>query len=335
MNKTIESLMRVGLNHPVEMPNAAFTVRNATIEHPNFCEAIRQIAFIHHRGQEAKVAEGLLLVAQTGSGKTTALIYYASRFPREMCGGVRQTIVLLVTTPEHPTVKSLAEAILVALGDPAAEKGSTQTKTRRILYFLERCGVQLLLIDEFQHFSEGRRVAESRRVTDWLKNLFNFACIPVVLCGLPRSIAVVNGNPQLRRRFSSPLYLAPFRFDTKEERRIFRGVLLQIHKAMPVECPPLHAGGLSRRFYYASCGLFDYVVKIVDRAVSMLKASGQRAITQEMFAVAFREAVWRDAPDALNPFVASELRELKLQGEPFDVWDPPERYSASSVVGRS
>ena len=106
-------------------------------------------------------------------------------------------------------MKDLAEAILRALGDPAAAKGTTAEKTQRIIGFFRECGVQLLLIDEFQHFFDGTRVAESRRVSDWLKLLINKVGLPVVLAGLPRAIQVVNINPQLRRRFAAPYYMEP------------------------------------------------------------------------------------------------------------------------------
>lgn len=107
--------------------------------------------------------------------------------------------VLKVLTPEGPTVKSMSEAVLVALGDTAAARGSAAVKTNRIALFLRECRVELILFDEFHHFCDSR-APERRRVTDWLKNLLNECGKPVVLLGLPRAISALYSNEQLRRR---------------------------------------------------------------------------------------------------------------------------------------
>lgn len=309
---------------------STFTLRKQVIEHPKFTLAIREIARLHERGKEAGVAEGMLLVAQTGSGKTTVLQYYESRFPRiETTRGTRIP-VLRVDTPESPTVKTLAEAILFAMGDPAAAKGTASAKTNRIIHFFKECGVELLFIDEFQHFFDGRRVTESKRVSDWLKNLINKVGIPVILAGLPRSIAVVNANPQLRRRFGAPHYMKPFGFDNQEERLEFRGVLHGIQSRLPVPCTDLSEANMAQRFYFASHGLLDYVVKIIDDAVSRACPDSGETLTQQAFEAAFKRTVWLDAPDHLNPFSkAAALRLLNRALEPFDVWDDISQYTSS------
>lgn len=313
-----------------ELPDAVsnFTLRMEVIEHPRFTAVIREIARIHQRGRAAGVAEGLLVVAQTGSGKTTALDYYRSRFPRSVVAGITKIPVLSVETPESPSVKDLAEAILHALGDPAAAKGTTSAKTQRIIMFFKECGVQLLLIDEFQHFFDGSRVKESSRVSDWLKALINKVGVPVVLAGLPRAIQVVNINPQLRRRFATPYYMEPFGFATDDDRLEFRGVLKLIHKRLPKGSIDISEANLARRFYFASHGLFDYIVKIIDDAASRGGSGPHGMLVMSDYARAFKAVVWSAAPDQLNPFVeTATLRLLTQPLEPFDIWDDIEKYT--------
>lgn len=329
---TSDALRNFGLaaRRVAAFPN--FTIRKTVIEHSAFSEGIRKIAVLHSRGTNAGVAEGLLIYGQTGSGKSTAFRYYASRFPPTKVAGHARIPVVTVTTPESPTVKTLAEVILTSMGDPAASSGTANTKTARISYLFKRCNVELLLIDEFQHFSEGHREVAQRSVTDWLKNLFNVTNVPVVLAGLPRAISVINANSQLRRRFSSPWYLKPFEFNTEDEQQTFRAVLKGIHCELPVQCPPLHEANIARRFFYASNGLIDYVVKIIDTAVSSLPADGVLELNMESFATAFRQSVWREAPEELNPFSKNALlRPLTRFGEPFDIWDDPAQYTAAST----
>lgn len=318
---------------PKTNPYAAFTIRGTIVEHPAFCVALKKVTHLHLRGLQANVPSGLLITGQTGSGKTTLVEFYRDHFPRREEDDRTVIPVLLVTTPESPSVKTLAEAILIALGDPAAGKGTTEEKTRRIIRYLRECRVELIIVDEFQHFHDSNLKAQARKVTDWLKNLFNIAAIPVVLVGLPRSVMVVRMNPQLKRRFSAPFYLKPFGFETKKEQIEFRGVLQAIQKLLPLPSIPLHENNMARSFYFASQGLFDYVARLVERAVLLAGEQDSQMLTLSHYASSFQEEVWRDVPKRLNPFAPKAiLRPLVKLGEPFEMWDDPTQYSSKRAV---
>jgi Bacterial TniB protein len=330
--QTLEKLHCFGPGNLKLHSHRHFSVRNSRIDHPAFCTAIREVAAIHSRGINAGIAEGKLILAQTGSGKSTALRTYKSHFADYVVAGVKKMPVVYVVTPNAPTVRSLAERILLALGDPAALRGTATSMTDRIEYFFRQCSVELLMIDEFQHFNDSAGGKTHARVTDWLKNLLEATGVPVVLAGLPRSQLVINANSQLRRRFSSAFYLRPFSIEDHEDARHFRAVLKQIYEWIPMESIDLSEPNNARRFYYASHGLIDYVVKIVDQAVSDPIEGCSQYLSLEAYAEAFRQAVWRDAPDRLNPFSKNPtLRALTEPNEPFDIWDDPEKYSATSA----
>lgn len=308
-------------------PYENFTIENHIVEHRAFCQALQRVTNLHKRGLSAGVAGGLLITGQTGSGKTTLLKFYKSYFPPREERARRVVPVLFVTTPDSPSVKDFAETILTALGDPAASKGYAKEKTERIYQYLQKCGVELILIDEFQHFYDSGKRSQAKKVTDWLKNLFNIAKIPVVLAGLPRSFMVVRNNPQLRRRFASPFYLRPFSFDSDDGRKEFRGVLKAVHDKLPLPCPMLHEANMAQRFYYATHGLFDYVKKIIDGAVWEAGENGLEALNQELFEQVFEKEIWPDAPKQLNPFnKRAKFRLLNKSGEPFEIWDDPAQY---------
>lgn len=308
-------------------PYRGFTVKQAIIQHPGFCRALKEIADLHQQFLESKNCGGLLITGQTGSGKTTVLSYYQSFFPARDEPERKVVPVLIVTTPAAPTVKNLAEAILIALGDPAASRGSAEAKTTRIYRYLKECKVELLMIDEFQHFYDSRKISQARNMTDWLKNLFNEAKIPVVLAGLPRAFSVIRMNPQLQRRFSSPYYLEPFGFDTKEQQKQFRAILKAVQNTLPVPSVELYEANLAQRFYFASLGLFDYVAKVVDKAVRLAGEYKLKRLTEGLFAQAFAAEVWRGVPKRLNPFDQNAiLRPLKKRGEPFEIWEDPPHY---------
>lgn len=311
---------------------ASFTISSKIVQFPAFREAVKLVTELHERGINGERGGGLLITGQTGSGKTTLLNFYEQWFPRYEEAYATIIPVLVVVTPDFPSVSTLAEEILASLGCPAPTKGTARDKTLRIYTYLKECRVELLMLDEFQHFYDSKKIAEAKKVTDWLKNLFNHARIPVVLAGLPRSVMVVRSNPQLKRRFSSPYYLKPFEFSNAEDQKNFRAVLKSVHRSLPLECPPLHDVELARRFYYATHGLFDYLRKIVDQAVWTAGARGRKYIDVADFKSAFNEEVWRDAPVNLNPFSPNAvLRILNKPGEPFEIWDYPSNYSSRSV----
>lgn len=307
-------------------PYANFTITSCVIEHPVFVDATRKIAFLHLRKKEAGVLGGLLITGESGSGKSTLSSSYQEYFPRDDTGDRTVIPVLMVSVPESPSVKSLAEAVLIALGDPNAAKGTKEEKTNRAKHYLKECKVELILIDEFHHFLDGGRLSQALSVTDWLKLLMDDTAIPIVLLGLPRSIQVLRLNPQLRRRFSSPFYLRPFSFGSKFRQLEFRGFLKKVHATLPLECPPLHEANLAKKFYFASHGLVDYVARIVDRAVWIAGETRAPGLSESILAESFRDTVWRDAPDGLNPFEPNAtLRYLDKPGEPFQGWEDAPR----------
>ncbi len=303
---------------PATLAVQGFSVRRVEIEHPAFQEALRRVERLHVRSQSTGQAGGLLITGLTGSGKTTVRRVYERRFPKFDDGDISRTRVLYVDTPASPTVKNLAESILIALGDPVSHKGTAAQKTQRIYHLLRLCGVELLIVDEFQHFFDHGKRTEAARVTDWLKGFINNAGIPVVLMGMPESEQVLRLNPQLARRFSARFDLKPFSFETVEDAQQFRGLLAAIERTLPLPSVSLSAPDMARRFFYATFGLIDYVCKIADGAIELARSQGCARIDQFHLAEAFKEEVWSDVTSPLNPFSAeSVLRPLTRVGEPF------------------
>lgn len=296
-----------------------YSCRNRAIQYPIHKEALEKIELLHKRARASGYAGGLLITGFTGSGKSTVKKEYAARFPKRDEGELTRVTVLCVDTPSAPTAKNLAEALLVALGDAMSYRGTAEQKTQRIYRLLKLCKVELLIIDEFQHFFEHGRHYEAIRVTDWLKNMLNNANIPVVLLGLPYCDLVLRLNVQLARRFSSRHSLRPFGFSSPEEVQEFRGILAAIQNDLPIPSTSMSQPEMAMRFYYATYGLIDFMGKIIDGAIMLAHRYGHTRLDEELFADAFEEEVWRDAPRELNPFATKleDLRLLNKAGEPF------------------
>jgi hypothetical protein len=298
----------------------AFSIRHKIISYPAFTEAMARIERLHRRSLTTGHSGGLLITGLSGSGKSTVGNEYLSRFKSYESDEVTIMPVLKVDTPAGPTVKNLAEEILIGLRDPMAHIGTTEQKTQRIYHYLKLSKVELVIIDEFQHFIENAKRSETARVTDWLKNIINKSNIPVVLLGLPSSEYLLHLNPQLARRFSARYSLRPFTFYEAEDIQEFRSVLNIVEKSLPLQSVPLTEPGMSQRFHIATFGLIDFIGKIVDTAVMVAVDEGAKKIQMRHYAMAFMEEVWRDVPDQLNPFVPNaKLRALNQPNEPFAV----------------
>lgn len=333
MTQNDEILSLLPLNHLARTAHSLhhFTLRKELIAFPGFQKTVEEIALLHYRWRQSGVCEGLLVYGQHGSGKSTAIKHYLTQFRRKRVVGVSKIPVLFALTPETPSVVSLSDVLLTSLGDPVATRGTAATKLNRIVHFFKECGVEMLVLDEFHHFYDTHRILEGRRVSDWLKNLMNLTGVCIVLVGLPRSIAALNANPQLRRRFSAPLHHAEFTFNDAQAQREFRALLSALEQRLPVSCiPPLADPQMARRMYYATHGLIDYVVKIMDDAVAMSGLKAGETIGLEALASAFKRKVWAECPDWINPFLTEKLRLLTQDKEPFGDWDGPLQYLLST-----
>jgi hypothetical protein len=297
-----------------------FSLRPLRISFKVFAIAIRKIASVHRKARFNDYGGGLLIAGPTGSGKSSALGYYQSHFPPFEDVEGRKIPVLYVQTPSAPTVKNLAEAILSALGDPASCKGTSEEKTKRIYKFFIDCEVELLLIDEFQHFEEVNRRGATREVTDWLKNFFNVTRVGVVLSGLPICEKTVAFNPQLSRRFSARHHMSGFSYQTLEKQLEFRGVLQSLQSEIPIGGVCIHDDQFARRMFVATYGLIDYVVSILEEVCDVARRTNATTLTLPMFSQAFRDSIWSLCPDELDPFAKDfqSKRPLDLPGEPFE-----------------
>lgn len=290
------------------------------LEHKNFRVAVAKIASIHLRSLLHKEVYGLLLSGQSGVGKTQLINWYKSNHPQWTDGGVDIKPVVIVTTPTKPLVSDLAEEILRQLGDPMPHLGTKTTKTKRIHTLLKTCRVEMLFLDELQHFLEHGNAA-MREVSNWLKNLISTAQIPIVVVGMPRCESIIQNNEQMGRRFCRRHYLTPFSPNNASWNE-FRGVLKTLHTKLEIRAVEFHRPDIALRFYYASAGLLDYVIRTINTAVEV--AQGRRVgIDLDVLGEAFTETVWSRAPRSLNPFLcaADQCRLLTRPGEPFELWD--------------
>lgn len=300
--------------------NNSFTLCNSFVDYPQCTHALNRLREVHEASRRSKKGKGIALLGPSGVGKTSVLQEYVrSYLPAKAQFNAKP--IIFVEVPSSPTPKSLGEAVLTAMGDQFAHRGSAEEKLFRIVTLLQGLHTELIIFDEAQHLVERRRTPTGA-TTDWLKNLLNASKVAVVLAGLKKTEQLLSANEQLRRRFSATAYYNRFEISSDDNATTFAKLLLSFHAALPVPSLKFAAKANITRFYQASFGLIDYLIKIIDRAVWLVENGEAKEIDLAILAQAFRDEVWSQAPDNRNPFHESfNFQPLIGQSEPFEDFD--------------
>lgn len=294
------------------------TIRAQVVDHPQFMSIQNGLIDALNITKASGVGKGIAILGQSGVGKSTLIQSFSSQLEGLDESKFLRRIVF-TEMPPNPTQKSLASSILAGMNDPFAysRTHSSEEKRARIVKLFSELKTDILVIDEGQHIAKRPR-KEQYDTGDWLKSLLNETHILVILAGLPELEQFIRANGQLRRRFSSSYTLDPFDLLDPKSRLNFLGVLQSFQLTLGVETIKLTSPDISQRMYFASCGLIDYVVKILEKC-SYIADQESTDIHLGILSRAFKDEVWSSAPSERNPFEKDfDMRPLTFSGEPFD-----------------
>lgn len=179
----------------------------------------------------------ILVTAETGMGKTKLIKEYLKKYNdvrTEHYDGGEKTImpVLFASVPDDTGVRAAPMEILHALGDPLYNKGTRAELNIRFARDAKNCGIELIVIDEFQNAIETGTDKVVYRVAEWIKTIINKTNIPVVLLGMPWALDVLELNSQLESRFPIKHHIKMYGQDNFDEWRKF---LKKIDNKMPFD----------------------------------------------------------------------------------------------------
>lgn len=279
-------------------------IKSIVVKHPGFVEAFEELKEIHELSKESIITDQLCILGPTGAGKTTVVEKYVSNFPRKVLKERTVIPVLHVKVPPRArSPKVLASKILRTMGDPLFDSGTEENMTQRIQNFVEKCGIEMIILDEFQHLIDRDTDHVLATASDWLKTFIEEINIPVVLCGLPDSERVFEHNEQLDGRYPNRIYLSPFGFNNREEQKDFRKFLMAIDKDLPFsKFSNLADPVIAAKIFYFSFGVPRYVMDLLKQATKFSLKRGQDQITERELKNAFSKITRSVRPFAVNPF---------------------------------
>jgi hypothetical protein len=280
------------------------TIERVIISFPRLAGIREKIDYCRRHSKIAAEPECLLITGSTGAGKTTLCREYVGRFPRRPSKAGITVPVLSASIPVPATVKSLVTRLLFALGDPLADRGTVVNQTMRLHRLIGECQVEIILLDEFQHFIDRDSNHILLTVSNWLKELLNETNIPMILIGMPYSDVILQSNAQLERRFQMREQLSPFGYADPAQQTEFRTFLRYLDEALPLaESSHLSDVETAFRIFCATGGAIGHVMKLIRRAAVLAVTGGMNKLDLELLAEVYDERFSASRTDP-NPFRA-------------------------------
>lgn len=304
----------------LEFYDAIKQLQDAYLMFPAFQTAFGQIEENLKLYRATGVAQNLLVLGESGTGKTSLSRLFIERYPKQILPERDLMPVLHICVPAAATIAETVEAVLAQLGDHEPERGTVSVKTARAVKIARGCGAEMLLFDEAQHIQDRGRTHSQYFVGDWLKSFMDALGLPVTLLGLPRIQVLLQVNEQLRRRFTHRLSLSVIQAGSNDDISLELFTSLANALTLPLDPKPYSWRELGTRLHYATDGRIAYVKQLLVSAYSHAVNQSDASISVQVLALAFTTAIWPSGIGALNPFHADfTFRALDRLGEPFQM----------------
>lgn len=273
------------------------------IHYKRFDMILSRIEMCRVLSQRTGEAHCLALEGCTGAGKTTLIKTFAYQFENvETEFGLKRP-VFYMETPCPITVKTMSERMLEGLGDVYPGRGTLANLYSRLVNYLKRCQVEVVILDDIQHLTE-RRSGPAEYVTDWLKVLIKESNIPFIIVGQEGQVEnILKRNAQLSRLFAARESLLPFSVNDFAGRDDFAAFLMLALDSAGMDIEKTkHRNELIRRIHHATDGVPANTINLIQSAVYLAESQNESHLTLTILSDAFEMRLKKHTGHKENPF---------------------------------
>ena len=261
--------------------------RNCFVQHAALIQAMSSLNRLKNNQLLGGEQQCMLLLGDTGTGKSKLINEFYSAFPAYREGDVLVKPVLVSRIPSKPDVEKMMIQLLSDLGQFGSEarKGSHRETglAEALVKVLKKCKTQIIIINEFQELIEFKSVEDRQRVANRLKLISEQACIPIVLVGMPWASEISN-EPQWASRLMCSIELPYFKIFKQSNRvefvRFLKGLALRMGFHEP---PPLHSDEILFPLFSATRGEVRKIKHILDEVLFLALSQGDNTVHKQHF----------------------------------------------------
>lgn len=258
--------------------------------------------------KKGREGHSLVVIGESGAGKSTALERHFSRHPAFPGYGVQRSGCPLVTvTVDDPcTLKQLGRQLLDEIGYPLMTD-----KKEHIVWEMARArvasmNIRVIHFDEIQNVSKCANIIEADKIRGTLKSLMNDKRHPVclVLSGMPEFKTFIEEDAQNVRRSDFIEFGALTTSDLETVRETIKG----LSSVAKLAVDPKTVQEIAPRLMHASTYQMGIAIEMVQQAIENALRADARTLTEEDFATMFARRTGNAAP--ANPFIAPNWHEI-------------------------
>jgi len=281
---------------------------NWRTRHERFQNAVVEIGHTH--AMHGTGGAGMLLMGMPGLGKSSILASYIKHHLRarddlETVDGSKEPIIL-VSVPAEPTLKTMIQEIILASGYQGSIKGTIGELKQKLDELIVQRGVEMLVIDEFQHFLREQAKSNTRGVVNHIKLLMDKHKLAVIMAGTPPGYRSIAQFEELYQRFAHrQIRLKPFRIDSPEELQVFGNYVnacAQFLHRHDIKTIRLANDKMLFRLFLATKGIPRLISHLLMTAIEGAEPGSR--ITMDDLSRAFGRSSLNPELDSFDPFKA-------------------------------
>ncbi|MGD6803929.1 TniB family NTP-binding protein [Rossellomorea aquimaris] len=265
-------------------------VKRIRLFHPRAIDILNEISELRRKAKYSKSPNSMIVTGDAGVGKSTIFEMYMERQEEKLNHSpIERMPILSSKIPKPASYFYLVNQLLSDLGANSELARSHAHKMQILLpHYIQTKGVEMIMLDEFQHFINQEEQSILKNTADWFKTLINATNLPVVFFGTKDSMKVLTGNEQLGRRVRVREELNTFAFHTNKSREEFKKLMFEFSKHLPFEeSSEIQEDSMCARMYDASGGNISTINHLLAEATLYAAKQGAQKIELAHLARAF------------------------------------------------